>query len=40
VALEEYNHGFVEVIMGRYISDLIPADPGYAGSIPLAMAII
>jgi uncharacterized protein (TIRG00374 family) len=32
--------GFAELIMGRYISDLIPADPGYAESIALAMAII
>lgn len=32
--------GFAELIMGRYISDLIPADPAYAGSIALAMAII
>jgi uncharacterized membrane protein YbhN (UPF0104 family) len=32
--------GFAELIMGRYISDLIPADPVYAGSIALSMAII
>ena len=32
--------GFAEVIMGRYISDLIPADPAYVVSIALAMAII
>ena len=32
--------GFAELILGRYISDLIPADPIYAGSIALAMAII
>ena len=32
--------GFAELIMSRYISDLIPADPVYAGSIALAMAII
>jgi glycosyltransferase 2 family protein len=32
--------GFAEVIMGHYISDLIPADPLYAGSIAMAMAII
>ena len=32
--------GFAELIMGRYISDLIPADPLYAGSIALAIAII
>lgn len=32
--------GFAEMIMGRYISDLIPADPAYAMSIALSMAII
>ncbi len=32
--------GFAELILGRYISDTIPADPGYAGSIALAIAII
>lgn len=32
--------GFAELIMSRYISDLIPADPLFAGSIALAMAII
>jgi uncharacterized membrane protein YbhN (UPF0104 family) len=32
--------GFAEVIMGRYISDLIPANPEYAVSIALAMAIL
>jgi uncharacterized protein (TIRG00374 family) len=32
--------GFAEMIMSRYISDLIPADPVYAGSIALAMAIL
>jgi hypothetical protein len=32
--------GFAELIMSRYISDLIPAEAGYAGSIALAMAII
>jgi hypothetical protein len=32
--------GFAELIMSRYISDLIPADPVIAGSIALAMAII
>lgn len=32
--------GFAELILGRYISDLIPADPAYVGSIALAMAII
>jgi uncharacterized protein (TIRG00374 family) len=32
--------GFAELIMGRYISDLIPTDSLYAGSIAMAMAII
>ncbi len=32
--------GFAELILGRYISDAIPADPEYAGSIALAIAII
>jgi len=32
--------GFAELIMGRYISDLIPASPEYAAGIALAMAII
>jgi uncharacterized membrane protein YbhN (UPF0104 family) len=32
--------GFAEVIMSNYISDLIPANPEYAVSIALAMAII
>jgi uncharacterized protein (TIRG00374 family) len=32
--------GFAEVILGKYISDLIPADPSVAGSISLAMAVI
>lgn len=32
--------GFAEVILGRYISDAIPADPEYVGSIALAIAII
>jgi uncharacterized protein (TIRG00374 family) len=32
--------GFAEVILGRYISDAIPVDPGYVASIALAMAII
>lgn len=32
--------GFAEVILGRYISDAIPADPAMIGSIGLAMAII
>jgi uncharacterized protein (TIRG00374 family) len=32
--------GFAELILGRYISDAIPVDAEYAGSIALAMAII
>ncbi len=32
--------GFAEVILGRYISDAIPADPAYTGGIALAIAII
>ncbi len=32
--------GFAEVILGRYISDTIPGNPEYSGSISLAMAII
>ncbi len=32
--------GFAELIMGRYISDLIPAAPEYAAGIALAMAIL
>ena len=32
--------GFAEIILGRYISDAIPADPAYAFSISLAIAII
>jgi uncharacterized protein (TIRG00374 family) len=32
--------GFAEVILGNYISDLIPSDPLYAKSVSLAMALI
>lgn len=32
--------GFAEVILGRYISDAIPADPVHVGSLALAMTII
>jgi uncharacterized membrane protein YbhN (UPF0104 family) len=32
--------GFAEVILGRYITDIIPVDPALAGSIAIAMAII
>jgi len=32
--------GFAEVILGRYISDLIPADPVHVGGVALAMALI
>lgn len=32
--------GFAEIILQRYITDAIPVDPVYVGSIALAMAII
>lgn len=32
--------GFAELILGRYITDAIPADPAYAGGIAFAIAII
>jgi hypothetical protein len=32
--------GFAEIILGRYISDAIPADPVYVQSLALAIAII
>lgn len=32
--------GFAEIIMGKYISDTIPADPGHSLSLALAIAII
>ena len=32
--------GFAELILGRYITDAIPADPAYTGGIALAIAII
>jgi uncharacterized protein (TIRG00374 family) len=32
--------GFAELILSRYITDAIPADPGYMGGIALAVAII
>jgi uncharacterized protein (TIRG00374 family) len=32
--------GFAEAILGRYISDAIPADAAYTGGIALAIAII
>jgi glycosyltransferase 2 family protein len=32
--------GFAEIILGRYISDLIPADPVHVGGVALAMALI
>ncbi len=32
--------GFAEVILGRYITDAIPADAAYTGGIALAIAII
>ncbi len=32
--------GFAEIILGRYIADLIPVDPINAGGVALAMALI
>jgi hypothetical protein len=32
--------GFAEIIPGRYLSDLIPADPVHVGGVALAMAFI
>jgi uncharacterized protein (TIRG00374 family) len=32
--------GFAELILGRFISDLIPVDPAHAGGVALAMALI
>jgi hypothetical protein len=32
--------GFAEIILGKYISDLLPSDPVNAGGVALAMAII
>jgi uncharacterized protein (TIRG00374 family) len=32
--------GFAEIILGRFISDTIPGDPLYTGSLALAIAII
>jgi uncharacterized membrane protein YbhN (UPF0104 family) len=32
--------GFAELILSRYITDAIPADPAYTGGIALAIAII
>jgi glycosyltransferase 2 family protein len=32
--------GFAEIILGRYISDLIPVDPLHAGGVALAMTLI
>lgn len=32
--------GFAEVILGRYISDLIPTDPVNVGGVAIAMALI
>jgi uncharacterized protein (TIRG00374 family) len=32
--------GFAELILSRYITDAIPADPAYTGGIALAVAII
>lgn len=32
--------GFAEIILGRYIADLVPADPLHAGGVALAMALL
>jgi glycosyltransferase 2 family protein len=32
--------GFAEVILGKYLSDLIPADPVHVGGVALAMALL
>ncbi len=32
--------GFAELILGRYISDMIPVDTAHAGGVALAMALI
>jgi glycosyltransferase 2 family protein len=32
--------GFAEVILGRYLSDLIPADPAFVSGVAIAMALI
>jgi uncharacterized membrane protein YbhN (UPF0104 family) len=32
--------GFAEVILGKYISDLVPVDPVHAGGVSIAMALI
>jgi hypothetical protein len=32
--------GFAEIILGRYLSDLIPADPSHVKGVALAMALI
>ncbi len=32
--------GFAEIILGRYLSDLIPVDPVHVGGVALAMALI
>ena len=32
--------GFAEIILGRYLTDLIPADPAHVGGVALAMALI
>jgi uncharacterized protein (TIRG00374 family) len=32
--------GFAELILGKYISDLIPVDPSVSVSLALAMAVI
>ncbi|MCU0455142.1 MAG: flippase-like domain-containing protein [Bacteroidales bacterium] len=32
--------GFSEIILGRYISDLLPSDPAVAGGLAIAMALL
>jgi glycosyltransferase 2 family protein len=32
--------GFAEIILGKYIADLVPADPVHVGGVALAMALI
>lgn len=32
--------GFSEIILGRYISDLLPSDPSVAGGLAIAMALL
>lgn len=32
--------GFAELILGKYIADLVPVDPAHAGGVSIAMALI